>query len=163
MRTTGCQAVLLLQVLLSLHSRAGCSAAAASEIGPATLRRSLGRGRDTKCIEPPPPLRDRDLSAHRKSGASAPAHVKYLALDGTTDTTTSSWTNLGFIGPSGTDGTVNETELDQYLAKGYDMFLSMQGITVETRADNSRGPGGPMGPLRTPFRTPGRDPLKKRT
>ena len=25
---------------------------------------------------------------------------------------------------------------------------------VSTRADNSRGPGGPMGPLRTPLRTP---------
>ena len=27
-------------------------------------------------------------------------------------------------------------------------------IRVEHRADNSRGPGGPMGPLRTPLRTP---------
>ena len=26
---------------------------------------------------------------------------------------------------------------------------------VLIRADNSRGPGGPMGPLRTPLRTPG--------
>ena len=147
MRTTGCPAVLLLQVILSLHGRAGCSAGpAASEIGPATLRRSLGRGRDTKCIEPPPPLRDRDLSAHRKSGAPAPAHVKYLALDGTTDTTTSSWTNLGFIGPSGTDGTVNETELDQYLAKGYDMFLSMQGTGLIIQGV----PGVPWDPFAPP-------------
>jgi hypothetical protein len=28
-------------------------------------------------------------------------------------------------------------------------------VGVATRADNSRGPGGPMGPLRTPLRTSG--------
>ena len=109
------------------------SAAHASplEEGPLALRRSQGRGRDNpKCIEPPPPLRG-DLSAQRKSGEAAPSHLKYLALDGSTDTAQSDWTNLGFIGPTPA-GTVNETELQTYLDLGYDMFLSMQGITVQT-------------------------------
>jgi len=108
------------------------SAAHASlEEGPLALRRSQGRGRDNpKCIEPPPPLRG-DLSAQRKSGEAAPSHLKYLALDGSTDTAQSDWTNLGFIGPTPA-GIVNETELQTVLDLGYDMFLSMQGITVQT-------------------------------
>jgi hypothetical protein len=91
-------------------------------IGPPTLRLSQGRGRDTQCIEPPPPL-DGDLSAHRLSNATAPSHLEYLALDGAIDPAESSWTNLGFIGPE-KDGTVNETLLDEYIAEGFTMLCA---------------------------------------
>ena len=114
-----------------------------------SLRPSLGRGRDTQCVYPPPPLRG-DLSAQRHSGAPAPEHLKYLALDGTTDLTTSAWTNMGFIHPS-VDKTrdygpgwagyvtsmyINETMLDAFVAAGYDVFVNMEvEITNQARTD----------------------------
>ena len=60
----------------------------------APLRASRGLGRDTPCIEPPPPLRG-DLSARRAS-PQAPSHLKYLGLDGEPGAAEqASWTNLG--------------------------------------------------------------------
>ena len=123
--------VLLLLHVLDLSAAAAASGPISASEG-ATLRRSLGLGHDTECIEPPPPLRG-DLSSRR-----APTnHVKYLGLDGLTDATTSSWTNLGFIRPSPREtdslmegrGMVNETLLDEYVEAGYDIFLSMQTVT----------------------------------
>ena len=66
------------------------------------LRLSEGRGRDTQCIEPPPPLdnvlRSGSAAAHHRAAVAvaAPPHLKYLGLDGSTDLNESSWTNLGF-------------------------------------------------------------------
>jgi len=117
-----------------------------STIAP-SARPSLGIARDTKCIDPPPPLRG-DLSAHRRSGAPAPSHLKYLALDGSTDLTTQAWTNMGFIHPSAgkpsgpgwagyvTSMYINETLLDAYNAAGYDVFINMEvEITNQARQD----------------------------
>jgi hypothetical protein len=122
-------AVAMSVVTLALLVRRGsCTVdeAQPSSFSVAHLRRSHGRGRDTRCIEPPPPLRGRDLSAQRRSGSPAPDHLKYLALDGSTDLSTSDWTNLGFIGPSKDGRGVNETELDAYLAKGCESFPAWQ-------------------------------------
>lgn len=130
------RAALLWAMLALLTPRGDCidtPVTGSASISPPHLRRSHGRGRDTKCIEPPPPLKGRDLSVQRRSGAPAPAHLKYLALDGSTDLSTSDWTNLGFIGPSA-DGGVNETELDTYLAKGCEYGIALGQSTTLLRA-----------------------------
>ena len=87
------------------------------------LRLSEGRGLDSECIEPPPPLRG-DLSAHRNAN-KAPKHLKYIGLDGSTFPNESSWTNLGMW--SGT----NVSSLQAQLDLGFTVLLSMHGSVVE--------------------------------
>ena len=58
------------------------AAAAAPEVpeltGPLRLHRSLGRGRDSSCTEPPPPLRD--AAATSRSAALAGQIAAYQGL-----------------------------------------------------------------------------------
>ena len=113
-----------LGLLLGLAAAFRHPAAAVTTAGGMPLRASRGRGLETGCTEPPPPLQG-DLSGHR-AAARAPAHLKYLGLDGAAGAAdTDSWTNLAFWG-----GT-NETELQWQRDHGYSVLLSIFGDVVQ--------------------------------
>jgi hypothetical protein len=72
-------------------------AAAVGLVADGTLRASRGLGRDTQCIEPPPPLRGMDVTKLAADDV-APPHLEYLGLDGCTGEDVT-WPNLGFMIP----------------------------------------------------------------
>ena len=115
---------------------------AATSGSHAGLRASQGLGRDTKCILPPPPLDDPSLTAAAAGADAAPAHLKYLGMDGAVgddkaaaDKAGTPWVSLGFMSPDTTvrpDGTVpwNLTRLRHQKAKGVAMMANMHGFTT---------------------------------
>jgi hypothetical protein len=116
---------------------------AASRSSAGGLRASQGVGRDTKCIFPPPPLRDPSLTAAAANADAAPSHLKYLGMDGgvgddkaAADASGTPWVSLGFMTPDTTtvqpDGTVpwNMTRLRHQKAKGVAMMANMHGFTT---------------------------------
>ena len=106
------------------------SSAAASSLGheltDQQLRASQGLGRDTKCIEPPPPLQNVSSGSSLHASHSAPPHLKYLGLDGYVGDDVP-WTSLGFMSPG---NGWNTTRLRQQKANNVAMMVNFQGITV---------------------------------
>ena len=97
--------------------------------GGAGFRASQGLGRDTKCLLPPPPLRDAALTA--TADDAAPSHLKYLGLDGVVgddkaaaDASGTPWVNFGFMTPDPAHWGTNPwnlTRLRHQKAKGVSM------------------------------------------
>eukprot|EP01052_Picozoa_sp_SAG31_P010172 SAG31_NODE_548_length_14222_cov_10.926574_10_plen_246_part_00 len=107
--------------------------AAATNGSHAGLRASQGLGRDTKCLDPPPPLRDPSLTAAAAKAGAAPSHLKYLGMDGAVGDDRAlgypgtPWVSLGFMAP----GTAwNLTRLRHQKANGVAMMANMHGFTT---------------------------------
>ena len=106
----------------------------------AGLRASQGLGRDTKCLDPPPPLRDPSLTAAAAAADAAPSHLKYLGMDGgvgddkTLGYPGTPWVSLGFMGPDvapyGTSASWNVTRLRHQKKVGVAMLANMHGLTT---------------------------------
>ena len=113
---------------------------AATSGSHAGLRASQGLGRDTKCLDPPPPLRDPSLTAAAAAADAAPSHLKYLGMDGgvgddkTLGYPGTPWVSLGFMGPDvapyGTSASWNVTRLRHQKKVGVAMLANMQGLTM---------------------------------
>lgn len=122
-------------ILLLVAAAATAPAGTVSSYEPTglELRVSQGLGRDTKCIEPPPPLRNVSSGSSLFTSQTAPSHLKYLGLDGGVGDDVS-WTSWGFMSPG---SGWNTTRLEHQKANNVAMMVNFQGVTIPMCSGNA--------------------------
>eukprot|EP01052_Picozoa_sp_SAG31_P037010 SAG31_NODE_4704_length_3021_cov_4.117043_4_plen_229_part_00 len=126
-------AALLNLVLVAAAAFDSSPKASSHRLADLRLRASQGLGRDTKCVEPPPPLRNIDSGSSLFTSETAPSHLKYLGLDGGVGDDVS-WSSWGFMSPG---SGWNTTRLERQKANKVAMMVNFQGITIPQCSGNA--------------------------